>query len=81
MKRISIDGGKTFCTIDALIDYLSFDDGEIDFDTLGYYMGKDVNAFYQVMYEARNRDYTVKQLIELFLELAKDDLIIEEVTA
>lgn len=79
MKKISIDGGKTFCTIDELIDHLSFDDGEIDFDTLGYYMGKDVNAFYQVMYASTIRNLTTKQSIELFLELAKDDLIVEEV--
>lgn len=79
MRRISIDGGKSFCNVETLINYLSYDDEDIDLDTLGYYMGKDENAFSQVMTETEKYDYTLTQLIERFLELTTEDLIITEV--
>lgn len=77
MANISVDGGKTFCTVNDLIEFLTFED-DIDFDTLGYCMDKnDTYAFEKVMMEWETTDFTLNQLIARYLELAKSDLIIE----
>lgn len=73
--NISIDGGKTFCTTEEAVEFLTADDG-MDFDTLGYYMNDD-EAFSQVMTELNSRVFTANEFIKRYLELAKNDLIIE----
>ena len=75
MRKISINDGNSFCTVEEAIEYLTFED-DFDFDTLGYYMN-DKEAFEKVMNEWQNKDFTLHQLITRYLELANCDLIIK----
>lgn len=72
MRKIIIDGNVH--AVKNAIDLLTVD-GEIDFDTLGYYM-TDEEAFNQAFSEFIDRPVTVEEFISKYLEIADSDLVI-----
>ena len=68
-KKIIVNGQET--SIDDMLQKLSFDDGEIDFDTIGAAMDSDI---LEAAMSSFDSSYDMKELIERYLSLADDPI-------